>query len=112
MTSSTAPTQLCDRRRRAPRAVDVVIVGGGPAGLSAALVLGRARKRVLMLETGRPANAVSNQIGGLLALGGVGPMDLRRTGREQLSAYPDVEVRDAAATDVARRGSGFVLLLD
>src|SRR3954462_7758144 len=73
--------------------LDSVIVGGGPAGLSAALVLGRARRRVLVLDTGRPANAVSNGIGGLLAQGGVAPTDLRRAGREQLADYPNVEVR-------------------
>ena len=45
---------------------DALIVGGGPAGLSAALVLGRARKRVLVVDEGRPANAVSQGVGGLL----------------------------------------------
>jgi thioredoxin reductase len=112
MTSFAAPTRICDRRRAAAGAVDVVIVGGGPAGLSAALVLGRARKRVLVLDTGRPANGTANQIGGLLAQSGVAPVDLRRKGREQLSAHPNVEMRDAAALDVERRTSGFVLKLD
>src|SRR3954471_20493983 len=112
MTSIAAPAQISAHRRSPAAGIDVWSVGGGPSGLSASLVLGRARKRVLMLETGQPANAVSNQIGGLLALGGVGPLDLRRTRREQVSGYADVEVRGAAATDVARRGSGFVLSLD
>ena len=48
------------------REYDAVIVGGGPAGLSAALVLGRARRRVLVIDDGRPANAVSQGVGGLL----------------------------------------------
>ena len=47
-------------------AYDALIVGGGPAGLSAALVLGRANKRVLVVDEGRPANAVSQGVGGLL----------------------------------------------
>jgi thioredoxin reductase len=74
--------------------LDAVIVGGGPAGLSTALVLGRARRSVLVLDTGRPANAVSNGIGGLLAQSGVAPAELRRSGREQLAEHPTVEVRD------------------
>jgi thioredoxin reductase len=85
-------------RRPLPTPVlDAVIVGGGPAGLSAALVLGRARRRVLVLDTGRPANAVSGAVGGLLAQSGVAPAELRRTGREQLADYPTVEVRDDVA---------------
>jgi thioredoxin reductase len=79
--------------------LDAVVVGGGPAGLSAALVLGRARRRVLVLDTGRPANIASSAIGGLLGQRGVAPVELRRAGREQLAEFPTVEVRDAAVVD-------------
>jgi thioredoxin reductase len=87
------------RPRRRPEALDAVVVGGGPAGLSAALVLGRARRRVLVLDTGRPANAGSSAIGGLLGQNGVAPVELRLAGREQLLDLPTVEVRDAAVID-------------
>jgi thioredoxin reductase len=79
--------------------LDAVVVGGGPAGLSAALVLGRARRRVLVVDTGRPANVKSSAIGGLLGLSGVAPVELRRAGREQLVDLPTVEVREAAVVD-------------
>jgi thioredoxin reductase len=92
--------------------VDVVIVGGGPAGLSAALVLGRARRRVLVVDTGRPANAASTGIGGLLAQTGVAPTELRRTGREQLAGFPNVEVRDGAVADATSGADGFGVRLD
>ncbi|MBA3263217.1 MAG: FAD-dependent oxidoreductase [Thermoleophilaceae bacterium] len=92
--------------------VDAVIVGGGPAGLSAALVLGRARQRVLVLDTGRPANAASNGIGGLLAQTGVAPSDLRRAGREQLAGFPNVEVRDGAVLDAAALAEGYGVKLE
>src|SRR3954454_10157493 len=97
-------------RTRLP-ALDAVVVGGGPAGLSAALVLGRARKRVLVLDTGRPANSVSNGVGGLLAQDRVLPSDLRRAGREQLAEHPNVEVREDEALDVQRLGEGFAVTL-
>jgi thioredoxin reductase len=105
-----------DRRRgethtRTP-ALDAVIVGGGPAGLSAALVLGRARQRVLVLDTGRPANAASNGIGGLLAQTGVAPSDLRRAGREQLTGFPNVEVQDGAVLDADSVSGGFAVKFD
>jgi thioredoxin reductase len=89
-------------RTRAPQ-LDAVVVGGGPAGLSAALVLGRARRQVLVLDTGRPANVKSSAIGGLLGQGGVAPGELRRAGREQLVDLPTVEVRDAAVIDADLR---------
>jgi thioredoxin reductase len=92
--------------------VDAVIVGGGPAGLSAALVLGRARRRVLVLDTGRPANAASNGIGGLLAQGGMLPSELRRAGRDQLNGFPNVEVRDGAVLDASASADGFGVRLD
>jgi thioredoxin reductase len=92
--------------------LDAVVVGGGPAGLSAALVLGRARRRVLLLDTGRPANSVSNGVGGLLGQERVLPADLRRAGREQLAGHPTVEVRDGAVVDVDTYVDGFAVKLD
>src|SRR4051812_33465781 len=111
----TCVTAIADHRarfaRRAP-VLDAVIAGGGPAGLSAALVLGRARRSVLVLDTGRPANAVAGAIGGLLAQAGVAPGELRRAGREQLAAYPTVEVRDGAVLDAEPIAEGFTVTLD
>jgi thioredoxin reductase len=103
-TETTIP-RLAARPRQA--VLDAVIVGGGPAGLSAALVLGRARKNVLVLDTGKPANAASgNAIGGLLSQGGVTPAELRRTGREQLAEFPTVEIRDDSVIDADLAGAG------
>src|SRR4051812_18466308 len=87
---------------------DVVIVGGGPAGLSAALVLGRARQQVLVLDAGRPANRVARSIGGLLGFEG-SPRALRPAGRRQLSKLPSVEVVEAEVLDPARDGAGAAL---
>jgi thioredoxin reductase len=91
--------------------LDAVIVGGGPAGLSAALVLGRARQRVLVVDTGRPANAASQGIGGLLAQT-VAPSDLRQAGRDQLAAFANVEVRDGEVLDAAQSADGFDVKTD
>ena len=101
--------RLChlDAHRRA--AYDAVIVGGGPAGLSAALVLGRANRRVLVFDDDRPANAVSQGVGGLLGHDRVTPADLRDGGRRQLEQYVDVEVRHGAVQDVERIRDGLVV---
>src|SRR5829696_7117127 len=100
------PTHLVTRRS-AP--YDAVIVGGGPAGLSAALVLGRANTRVLLIDDDRPANAVSQGVGGLLGHGRVKPADLRRDGRRQLEEHANVDVRHGAVDDVEPTADGFVV---
>src|SRR5215212_7710855 len=96
-----------DAWRNAP--YDAVIAGGGPAGLSAALVLGRARSRVLVLDDDRPANAVSQGVGGLLGHDRVKPADLRLSGRRQLEEHASVEVRHGAVEDVEPTANGFVV---
>ena len=88
---------------------DAVIVGGGPAGLSAALVLGRATKRVLLVDDDRPANAVSEGVGGLLGHDRVKPADLRDSGRRQLEEHASVDIRHGAVEDVERIRDGFVV---
>ena len=103
----TAPFHPLDAWRTTP--YDAVIVGGGPAGLSAALVLGRARKRVLVVDEARPANAVSQGVGGLLGHDRVKPADLRDRGRRQLQEHLRVELRHGAVEDVQRTGDGFVV---
>jgi thioredoxin reductase len=97
--------------RSRPPLLDAVIVGGGPAGLSAALVLGRARRRVLVLDTGRPANWAATAIGGLLAQGGVAPSELRQAGREQLTEHRSVEVRDDGVLEAKPLAEGFAVTL-
>ncbi len=90
---------------------DCVIVGGGAAGLSAGLVLGRARRRTLLLDVGGQSNRVAEGIGGLLGNDRRPPAEFYAAGREELAAYADVELRDVAAVDGERRPDGFALEL-
>jgi thioredoxin reductase len=90
---------------------DVIIVGAGPAGLNAALVLGRCRRRVLICDTGAPRNRVSHALHGFLTRDGIAPLDLLRIGRDQLRRYDTVEIRDVAVTDAARTEGGFAVTL-
>ncbi|WP_029108713.1 bifunctional NAD(P)/FAD-dependent oxidoreductase/class I SAM-dependent methyltransferase [Mycobacterium sp. URHD0025] len=87
---------------------DCVIVGGGAAGLSAALVLGRARRQVLLVDAGNQSNLAAHGIGGLLGSDGRPPADLYAAGRAELAAYPTVQVRTG---EVVRGEPGFVLEL-
>jgi thioredoxin reductase len=91
--------------------LDVVIVGGGPAGLNAALILGRARRNVLLLDSGQPRNAGVHAMHGFLSRDGMDPATLRQTAREQLAAYPTVQVRDLEVQTAAPDGERFTLTL-
>lgn len=90
---------------------DCVIVGGGAAGLSAALVLGRARRHVLVVDTGAQSNLAAHGIGGLLGFDGVAPAQLYAQGRRELSSYPSVEICDGEVVAGTASGGGFVLEL-
>jgi thioredoxin reductase len=90
---------------------DVVIVGGGPAGLSAALVLGRCRRSVLVCDAGEPRNATSRALHGYLTRDGVAPLDLLQLGREELREY-GIGPRQIRVTGVTRRPDGFDVTLE
>jgi thioredoxin reductase len=90
---------------------DVIIVGAGPAGLSAALMLGRCRRRVLVCDTGRPRNAASHAMHGFLSRDGMPPAEFLRVAREQLQQYETVELRHAEVVDAACSQSRFHVTL-
>jgi thioredoxin reductase len=86
---------------------DVVIAGAGPAGLSAALILGRSCRSVLLCDTGQYRNAASHALHCFLSRDGIDPFELLRVGREQLRPYTSVEFRYVAVVDAARRDDSF-----
>lgn len=90
-----------------PPSYDVAIAGGGPAGLSAALVLGRARRRVVVVDAERPRNAPAAHMHGYLSRDGMSPADLLRAGREEAAGYGVEFVHD----DVVSIEPGFSLAL-
>ncbi|GGQ71662.1 NAD(P)/FAD-dependent oxidoreductase [Streptomyces flaveolus] len=88
---------------------DVIVVGGGAAGLSAALVLGRARRRTLVVDAGEPRNAPSDHMQGYLTRDGMSPAEFLALGREEIARYGVELVRDRAV-DVTR-GEDFAVEL-
>lgn len=91
---------------------DSVIVGGGPAGLSAALLLGRSRRDVLVLDSGEYRNAPSPASHSFLTRDGIPPAELRRIAREQLAAYPGVRIDNGHAVSASGRAGAFTLELE
>lgn len=91
---------------------DVVVVGGGTAGLSAALVLGRALKRTLVCGVGEPRNAPLHQSHSFFSRDGESPAELIRIGREQLVPYESVEVRQVQVTGMSQSDDRFQVELE
>src|SRR5438874_9156339 len=90
---------------------DTIIVGGGPAGLSAALVLGRSRRRVLVCDSGHYRNARSKGVHSFLTRDGMPPAELLRIAREQLQPY-GVEMRAATVIEACVEGESFRVTLE
>lgn len=84
---------------------DVIIAGGGPAGLSAALMLTRAGRRVLIIDAGQPRNRFATHMHGVLGHEGLPPQDLAAKGREEVASFGG-EFLDATITDITTNHKG------
>nr|WP_272214605.1 NAD(P)/FAD-dependent oxidoreductase [Marinicella sp. W31]MDC2880231.1 NAD(P)/FAD-dependent oxidoreductase [Marinicella sp. W31] len=91
---------------------DVLVIGGSFAGLSAAMQLARARKPVLVLDTGMPRNRFAVASHGFPGQDGRSPADIRVRLRAELSAYPSVRFQDGAALSASREDTGFRVSLN
>jgi thioredoxin reductase len=89
------------------RTYDVAIIGGGAAGLTAALVLGRARRRVVVIDAGAPRNAPASHMQGFLSRDGTPPAELLRVARAEVQHYGVEFVEDR----VVEATAGFALRL-
>jgi thioredoxin reductase len=85
---------------------DVIVIGGGAAGLSAALVLSRARRSVTVIDAGQPRNAPATHMHGFLSRDGLPPQDLLALGRDEIRMY-GAELVNGTATDIYRADTGF-----
>jgi thioredoxin reductase len=88
---------------------DVVVIGGGPAGLTAALYLARSRRRTLVLDGGQPRNARAAHAHGVFTRDGTPPGELLSDARRQFTSYPDVEFRSVEAASAKGEAGCFVV---
>lgn len=91
---------------------DVVVIGGGPAGLQAALTSGRMHRQVLLLDSGHYRNDPTQLMHNFVTHDGRPPAEFRAHARAELATYETVEVRDSAATAVAIDGAGVAITTD
>lgn len=91
--------------------IDVLVAGGGPSGLSAALALGRGRKHVLLCDAGPRRNAAAMHVQNFVTRDGTPPDEFRGIARAQLASYPRVEVRDVGVESIAGERGAFSVRL-
>src|SRR4051794_10548453 len=89
---------------------DVAIIGGGPAGLSAAIVLGRACRRVVVIDSNRPRNYAAKIVNNYLGVVDASPAQLRAIGRKQVVSFGG-ELRDVEAVEARQLGEVFSVKL-
>ncbi len=89
--------------------VDVAVIGAGPAGLSAALNLVRARRTVLLVDANRPRNAATLRSHGFITRDGISPLELRKLGRTEVEGYPEATVVQTIVDRVTRDGDGWTV---
>jgi thioredoxin reductase len=85
--------------------LDAIVVGAGPTGLSAALLLGRSLKQVLVIDSGKPRNTLSHSANGFFSRDGIAPSELLQIGREQLQKYENVRFQSGKVMDAKALGS-------
>lgn len=94
------------RSQRKKKQWDVLIVGAGPAGMSAALILGRCCRRVLLCDAGTPRSWAAREMHSFLSRDGIDPNEFRTLSKKELAAYPNVHLRFAEVTQIHKKKDG------
>ncbi len=89
--------------------LDCVVIGGGPAGANASLVLGRAKKEIILFDEDRPRNAVTHESHGFITRDGIKPSEFKRIAMEDLKKYPNISIRNERVSDVKRENNSFFI---
>lgn len=87
--------------------LDCAVIGGGPAGLNAALVLGRSRRKTVLFDDNKPRNAVTSESHGFITRDGIDPQEFKRIGQEEVSSYPDVSIEKQRVHRIVKENGQF-----
>lgn len=87
--------------------MDCAVIGGGPAGLNASLVLGRSRRKTILFDDNKPRNAVTSEAHGFITRDGTDPQELKKIAQKELSRYPDVTIEKQRVLSVTKENGVF-----
>lgn len=87
--------------------MDCIVIGGGPAGLNAALVLGRSRRKTILFDDNKPRNAVTSESHGFITRDGIDPQELKWIAQGELDNYPDVTIERQRVARVTKEDGVF-----
>ncbi|AYV66543.1 NAD(P)/FAD-dependent oxidoreductase [Niallia circulans] len=92
--------------------LDCIVIGGGPAGLNASLVLGRARMKTILFDDDKPRNSVTQESHGFITRDGIKPSQFKQLGKEELKKYPDVFFKHQQVTEIKKVNKYFIIFTD
>ena len=90
--------------------LDCVIIGGGPAGLNASLVLARAKKNIILFDEDKPRNAVTHESHGFITRDGIKPSEFKRIAQQDLMKYPNIKLQNEKVLEIKKEINSFSVL--
>ncbi|WP_417898061.1 NAD(P)/FAD-dependent oxidoreductase [Bacillus haimaensis] len=92
--------------------LDCVVIGGGPSGLNASLVLGRAKKNIVLFDENKPRNAVTYESHGFITRDGIKPSEFKRIAKEELRNYPGISIQNHRVIAIIKEKQSFIIHTD
>lgn len=89
--------------------LDCAVIGGGPAGLNASLVLARSKRKTILFDNNEPRNALTKESHGFITRDGINPSELRRIAQEELRMYPDIQIKNQKVQTVNKDDQQFIV---
>ncbi|PKG23970.1 NAD(P)/FAD-dependent oxidoreductase [Niallia nealsonii] len=89
--------------------LDCVVIGGGPSGLNASLVLGRAKKNIILFDEDKPRNAVTYESHGFITRDGIKPSEFKRIAKEDFKKYPNISIYNHRVIDIKKENQFFII---
>lgn len=87
--------------------LDCVVVGGGPSGLNASLVLARAKRNIILFDEDKPRNAITHESHGFLTRDGIKPSEFKKVAKDQIRKYPNLSIQNQRVTNIQKENQFF-----
>lgn len=89
--------------------LDCVVIGGGPSGLNASLVLARGGRNIILFDEDKPRNAVTHESHGFITRDGISPIEFKKVAKEDLINYPNISIQNKRVVDISKENQSFLI---